>query len=132
MSLKPKKFLYEESEYFGKNYLIELTKYGLELQRSTVCIPFTNGSDVVVKPTSDEWKNFIDSVKSLKLKPKEPKDNILDGFEVKCHITFNEVLVKFYIINPEFENFEKFRYLVNSLTICNDYPKGVLDSDDEE
>ena len=64
MSLKPKKFLYEESEYFGKTYLIELTKYGFELQRSTVCIPFTNGSDVIVKPTSDEWKNFIDSVKS--------------------------------------------------------------------
>ena len=44
MSLKPKKFLYEESEYFGNNYFIELTKYGLELKRSTVSIPFTNGS----------------------------------------------------------------------------------------
>ena len=32
MSLKPKKFLYEESEYFGNNYFIELTKHGLELR----------------------------------------------------------------------------------------------------
>ena len=39
-------------------------------------------------------------------------------------------LIKFYIINPDFENFEEFRTLINSLTICDDYPNGLLEQED--
>ena len=117
--------------------LIKLTNKGLELQKEgqpteEICkdgsvIPF----GIIVEPTSLEWSNFFHSVRNLKLKPKEPENDILDGFEVKCHITFREVLLKFNIINPDFENFEKLRNIINQLTICENYPKGLLDPDDE-
>ena len=137
--MKPRKFLYRELTYMRRRCdLIKLTKKGLELQREgqpfkVICedggvMPF----EIIVDPTSLQWKDFFHSVRDLKLKPKEPDNDILDGFEVKCHIVFREVLLKFDIINPNFENFEKLRKLINQLTICEDYPKGLLDHPDEE
>ena len=130
--MKPKNFLYEETQFMGCTYLVELTDIGLELQRSTVCIPFTIGSDIIVKPKPKEWETFFNSVSKLNLKPKKPKDEVLDGFEVKCNVIFEEKMIKFKIINPDFENFENFRNLVNSLTICDEYPIGVLKDYNDE
>ena len=137
--MKPRKFLYREFTYMRRRCdLIKLTKKGLELQREgqpfeVICedggvVPF----EIIVEPTSLQWNDFFHSVRNLKLKPKEPDNDILDGFEVKCHIVFREVLLKFDIINPNFENFEKLRNLINQLTICEDYPEGLLDHPDDE
>ena len=126
--MAPKKFLYEETIYMGRGtYIIKFENEGLKIQSETSYIP---KPDVVVKPTIREWEDFFNSVENLNLKPEEPKHHICDGREVKCHITFKKKLIKFYIINPDFENFEEFRTLVNSLTICNEYPKGVLEQED--
>ena len=126
--MAPKKFLYEETIYMARGtYIIKLENEGLKIQSETSYIP---KPDVVVKPTIREWEDFFNSVVNLNLKPEEPKHHICDGREVKCHITFKKKLIKFYIINPDFENFEEFRTLVNSLTICNEYPKGVLEQED--
>ena len=59
------------------------------------------------------------------IKPTEPEDLILT-MEVECHITFKARLVKFEFINPDFKNFKKLRKLINQLTICDDFPNGVL------
>ena len=137
--MKPRKFLYRELTYMRRRCdLIKLTKKGLELQREgqpyeVICedggvMPY----EIIVEPTSLQWNDFFHSVRDLKLKPKEQDNDILDGFEVKCHIVFREVLLKFDIINPNFENFEKLRKLINQVTICEDYPKGLLDHPDEE
>ena len=124
----PKKFLYEETIYMGGGtYIVKLENEGLKIQSETSYIP---KPDVVVKPTNREWEDFFNSVVNLNLKPEEPKHRIFDGREVKCHIIFKNKRIKFYIINPDFENFEEFRTLVNSLTICNEYPKGVLEQKD--
>ena len=126
--MAPKKFLYEETIYMARGtYIIKLENEGLKIQSETSYIP---KPDVVVKPTIREWEDFFNSVVNLNLKPEEPKHHICDGREVKCHITFKKKLIKFYIINPDFENFEEFRTLVNSLTICNEYTKGVLEQED--
>ena len=126
--MAPKKFLYEETIYMGGGtYIVKFENEGLKIQSETSYIP---KPDVVVKPTIREWEDFFNSVENLNLKPEEPKHHICDGREVKCHITFKKKLIKFYIINPDFENFEEFRTLVNSLTICNEYPKGVLEQED--
>ena len=126
--MAPKKFLYEETIYMGRGtYIVKLENEGLKIQSETSYIP---KPDVVVKPTIREWEDFFNSVVNLNLKPEEPKHHICDGREVKCHITFKKKLIKFYIINPDFENFEEFRTLVNSLTICNEYTKGVLEQED--
>ena len=124
----PKKFLYEETAYMGRGtYIVKLENEGLKIQSETSYIP---KPDVVVKPTTRQWEDFFNSVENLNLKPEEPKHHICDGREVKCHITFKKKLIKFYIINPDFENFEEFRTLVNSLTICGDYPNGLLEQED--
>jgi len=121
----PKKFLYEETIYMGRGtYIVKLENEGLKIQSETSYIP---KPDVVVKPTTREWEDFFNSVVNLNLKPEEPKHLICDGREVKCHIIFKNKRIKFYIINPDFENFEEFRTLVNSLTICNEYPNGLLE-----
>ena len=50
---------------------------------------------VFAQPIQEEWKDFYQSVKNLNLKPKDPKEQIMDGFEVNCHIAFNKDLIKF-------------------------------------
>ena len=127
--MKPRKFFYEEIAYFGNTYLIEFIEGRLKLQKSQVGTIVISNFDIYAEPTIDKWKEFYFSVKNLHLEPKEPDENIMDGFQVKCHITFRKVLIKFEIINPRFKNFKKFQALVNSLTICNEYPKGVLNED---
>ena len=100
----PKKFLYEETIYMGGGtYIVKLENEGLKIQSETSYIP---KPDVVVKPTNREWEDFFNSVVNLNLKPEEPKHRIFDGREVKCHIIFKNKRIKFYIINPDFENFE--------------------------
>ena len=126
--MAPNKFLYEETIYMGRGtYIVKLENEGLKIQSETSYIP---KPDVVVKPTTREWEDFFNSVVNLNLKPEEPKHLICDGREVKCHIIFKNKRIKFYIINPDFENFEEFRTLVNSLTICDEYPNGVLEQED--
>ena len=126
--MAPNKFLYEETIYMGRGtYIVKLENEGLKIQSETSYIP---KPDVVVKPTIREWEDFFNSVVNLNLKPEEPKHLIFDGREVKCHIIFKNKRIKFYIINPDFENFEEFRTLVNSLTICDEYPNGVLEQED--
>ena len=126
--MAPNKFLYEETIYMGRGtYIVKLENEGLKIQSETSYIP---KPDVVVKPTNREWEDFFNSVVNLNLKPEEPKHRMLDGREVKCHIIFKNKRIKFYIINPDFENFEEFRTLVNSLTICDEYPNGLLEQED--
>ena len=126
--MAPKKFLYEETIYMARGtYIVKLENEGLKIQSETSYIP---KPDVVVKPTTREWKDFFNSVMNLNLKPEEPQHHICDGYEVKCHIIFKNKRIKFYIINPDFENFEEFRTLVNSLTICDEYPNGLLEQED--
>jgi len=126
--MAPNKFLYEETIYMGRGtYIVKLENEGLKIQSETSYIP---KPDVVVKPTTREWEDFFNSVVNLNLKPEEPKHLICDGREVKCHIIFKNKRIKFYIINPDFENFEEFRTLVNSLTICDEYPNGLLEQED--
>ena len=128
--MKPKKFFYKEINYGGYTYLIELVKGKLKLQRTYVGETIISEFDIFVELKIEEWKMFFNFVKSLNSKPKKPKYDVLDGFEVKCNIKFDETLIKFNIINPE--NFENFRSLVNSITICHEYPNGLLENDDQE
>lgn len=132
--MKPTKFFYEEFEYFGYTYLIKLFKGKLKLQKTSVGEHIVSGFDIFAEPSTQNWKDFFTAVESLNLNPEEPTEEVLDGFQVECHIAFKKDLIKFEIINPRFKNFENFRNLVNSLTICSEYPQGLLfdDEDDEQ
>tara|TARA_B110000908_G_C10065266_1_gene362549 strand:- start:69 stop:470 length:402 start_codon:yes stop_codon:yes gene_type:complete len=122
----PRKFRYEEIVYFGESYLIELTNQGLKVQKSTLSSTFYAIVDDVINLEPKQWSDFIARVQKLNLKPIEPEEMICDGCQVDCHITFYRTLVKFDISNPDFKNFTKFRSLINDLTICEHYPKGLL------
>jgi len=122
----PRKFLYQETVYFGTTTKIEWTNKGLhvtELERFEYPDQYEG---TLISPSDKTWEGFEKEVRELKLKPTEPEDLILDGMEVECHITFKARLVKFEFINPDFKNFKKLRNLINQLTICNDFPNGVL------
>ena len=128
--MKPTIFYYERISYMDSIQLIELTEGRLKLQDTPMGVTIIDGF-VFAEPTQEEWSDFYQSVKNLKLKPKKPKEKIMDGFEVNCHIAFNEDLIKFHIINPRFNKFEEFETLVNSLTKCEDYPSGLLYEEDD-
>ena len=130
--MKPTKFFYEEIEYRGYTYLIKLVKGNLKLQKTYVGQRIISGFDILAEPSTQNWKDFCTAVNNLKLNPNEPTEEVLDGFQVECHISFEKDLMKFEIINPRFKNFEKFRNLVNSLTVCSEYPQGLLFDDEEE
>ena len=124
--MKPTKFFYEEFEYFGYTYLIKLFRGKLKLQKTAVGEHIVSGFDIFAEPSTQNWKDFFAAVESLNLNPDEPTEEVLDGFQVECHIAFEKDLIKFEIINPRFKNFENFRNLVNSLTVCSEYPHGLL------
>ena len=128
--MSPTIFYYERISYMDSIQLIELTERRLKLQDTPMGVTIIDGF-VFAEPTQEEWRDFYQSVKNLNLKPKKPKEKIMDGFEVNCHIAFNEDLIKFHIINPRFNKFEEFETLVNSLTKCEDYPSGLLYEEDD-
>ena len=123
--MKPTIFYYERISYMDSAQLIELIDRKLRLEDTPMGVTIIDGF-VFAQPTQAEWKDFYQSVKNLNLKPKDPEEKIMDGFEVNCHIAFNEDLIKFHIINPRFNKFREFEKLVNSLTKCEDYPLGLL------
>ena len=127
--MKPTIFYYERIAYMNSIQLIELIEGKLRLQDTPMGVTIIDGF-AFADPTPNEWSDFCLSVKNLNLKPKDPKEQIMDGFEVNCHIAFNKDLIKFDIINPSFNKFEEFETLVNSLTKCEDYPSGLLYEED--
>ena len=134
MNYSPRKFFYQETVYFGTSTKIEWTNKGLnitEVERQAFPEVF---EEIIINPSDETWRQFEDNVRNLNLKPVEPKEMVLDGMEVECHITFKTKLVQFNIINPDFEKYEKLRELINELTICDDFLQGALfdEEDDEE
>jgi len=128
----PRKFLYEEREYFGSHVRIELTSLGLEVHECEGQILSGLEPLTIIKPTPEEWDNFRKDVVSLNLKPSDPTELITDGFEVTCCVLFSKRLLNFSIINPDFDNFDEFRQIVNRLTICKEFPDGVLLEEDAD
>ena len=128
----PRKFRYEEFHYFREGFLVEWTSRGLEIQRTSACIPFLIHSDVVLKKSLEDFEDFISKVENLDLNPTDPEDLMCDGFEVQCHITFYRTLIKFDIVNPDFANFEKFRELINEFTVCEEFPFGLFYEEEDE
>ena len=118
--------------HFSHEFLIKWTAKGLEVQRASVGMPFLPESDVVIVPSYDQFQKFIAKVLALDLSPQDPEPYICDGFEVNCHITFQNTLVKFDIINPEFHNFAEFRNLISGLTVCDEFPDGLFYDDEDE
>jgi hypothetical protein len=125
--LKPRKFIYEEVHYFGKTYLIEWVEYRLEMQNSTVCIPYLASPDWI-RPTDEDWAKLEKAILNLDLEPVEPEFGATDGMEVRCWITFKTKILRFHIINPDFSGFDEFRELLNSFTTCDKYPDGLFKS----
>lgn len=121
----PRKFVYMETHYFGDTYSVKWTTDGLELSAMPVGV-WSSRPDATLELSSESISEFIDNVKTLQLCPEDNDEFIADGFEVACHITFRNRLVKFEIVNPKFTNFEKFRDLINELTVCDTFPEGLL------
>jgi hypothetical protein len=112
--------------FFSSLKKIEFIDGYLDIQSTTPCIPYL--IDGPRKRLSDsEWSKVEEAITALNLKPRSG-DMILDGCGVNCWITFSRRLVKFYIINPEFEGFNELRKIINRLSICEAYPEGVLES----
>lgn len=129
--MHPLKFFYQETVYFGISTKIEWTNKGLSIiegERQAFPDKF---EEITINPSDETWKRFEENLRNLNLKPVESEELILDGMEVECHITFKTKLVQFNIINPDFENYEKLRELINELTICDNFPEGALFDEEE-
>ena len=103
MNYSPRKFFYQETVYFGTSTKIEWTNKGLNIiEGERLAFP-DEFEEITINPSDETWKQFEENLRNLNLKPVEPKEMILDGMEVECHITFKTKLVQFNIINPDFE-----------------------------
>lgn len=122
----PKKFFWEENHYFGSTFLVELIDSGISLQKSTACIPFEVLPYCVTNPSEIAWAEFYKRLHCLNVVPRQPERDILDGFDVTCHIKFSGINLKFEIVNPDFEGFEAVRSLINDLTVCDEFPRGLF------
>ena len=82
----------------------------------------------MVKPSDEDWSDFERKVRDLNMVPVEPEYLVCDGTCLGVWITFRYRLVKFCVIQPEFEKYDQFRNLVNELTICSKFPNGLFKS----
>ncbi len=130
--MKPRKFYYSESSSHGHAYSIEWKNDRLELRQSPCIIHDFDEVEATVKPSNKDWSNFEQNVKDLKMVPVEPEYLVCDGTVVDVWITFRYRLIKFCVIHPEFEKYDQFRDLINELTVCPKYPRGLFKFDPYE
>lgn len=81
-------------------------------------------------PSDEVWKIFKSSIESLNIVDDSTIDDICDGIQVFCWITFNRRLVKFDQTNPSFKGFHALRKNINEITVCEHFPNGMLGFDD--
>ena len=130
--MKPTKFYYQEDPFRAKCVLIEWTDRGLELQKSKAWEPhFFTESDICLHPSDEDWNRFVEEVKALDLHPSSTFES-WDRIAVNCHIKFRNNLVKFSIKDQDFFGFDRFKLLVNDLTKCQEFPRGIFDREEEE
>lgn len=122
----PRTFRYREMIYFGDCAKIDWQFNGLRVKYEPRGWVSEEVAEEIVQPTAEQWKNFEKNVKRLDLNPAD-NDDICDGYEVECHITFQKKLVRFYLINPDFRNFKILRKYINELTQCKTFPNGLLE-----
>lgn len=130
--MKPRKFYFNQSAFFGHAYRIEWKNDQLELRQAPCIIHNSEEVGAIVKPSSQDWSNFEKSVRSLDMVPVDHNDIICDGTQVEIWITFWHRLVKFSMTNPEFKGYTQFLDLINELTVCLKYPRGLFKFDPSE
>jgi len=125
--MKPRKFIYREYGFFGIHYLIEWRNTGLHAQRQYRALGPDDCDEAVLKIDGPTWSEFKKQVTALELDPVAPDgEPVCDGLQVECHITFHRRLIKFHQSEPEFNGLDSLQGLINDLTICELFPKGVL------
>ena len=128
--MSPKEFVFQITEAMGCGgagplYSIEWTEKGLELKYNPEDLPISIFE--IIQPSPEAWKKFEFDVSQLDLKPRDIDS--LDGVFVNCHIKFKKTLIKFNLLNPEFEGYDEFYKLLNNLSICREFPNGLLSED---
>ena len=127
----PRKFQYLEDHYFGNHYEISLVNSQLELVSSSGCIPALADSEVKIQPKESRWKEFQTELSSFDFGNWKDNHGIIDGFGIEVWITF-EKRIEIALLNPNFTEFYRFRTLINNLTKCPDYPRGLLESEPKD
>lgn len=131
-NMKPRKFYFNQSAFSGHAYQVEWKNGQLGLRQSPCIIHDFDEVETIVKPSDEDWSNFEKSVKSLHMIPVDHNDMICDGTWVEVWITFRRRLAKFSMTNPEFKGYTQFLGLVNELTVCPEYPRGLFKFDPYE
>ena len=125
--MQPRKFIYREHGFFAIHYLIEWRKTGLHAQRQHRGRGPDDCDEAVLKVDGPTWSKFRKQVAALELVPIEPDgEPVCDGLQVECHITFHNRLIKFEHSNPEFTGLYELQELINNLTVCELFRRGVL------
>ena len=125
--MQPRKFIYREYGFFGTHYLIEWRETGLHAQQQHRFLGPDYCDEAILNIDGAAWSEFKKQVTALELDPVAPDgEPVCDGLQVECHITFNRRLIKFHQSEPEFNGLDSLQGLINDLTICELFPKGVL------
>jgi hypothetical protein len=125
--MDPRKFMYQESSLFATHRIIEWKESRLHTQRQYRSTDPDACDEAFVNIDGKTWSEFQRQVTALELDPIEPDGELIcDGLQVECHITFYRRLIKFEQSEPKFKGLDELQRLINNLTICAIFPKGVL------
>ena len=123
----PKKFYYEEQNYWGSHYLIDLNENNrlrLNVQETSPCIPFLIEPLSIATPTEKQWEAFEKKLYSLGLESLN-EEGICDGTWIDIWITFRKK-VKLSIHLGEYKKLRPLHLALNPLTKCREYPRGLF------
>ena len=114
---------------------VTLHQGSLYIQQDSACLlPLAGGPDVGIKvtPKKAQWEQAYRLVSSFKLNGIRGDKDILDGTQIGWDVIWGDVKSKRTIINPIGESIDKFYQVVALLTVCEEFPSGIVDADSLE
>ena len=125
--LIPRNLVYQEDSYFGVSYLIKLNSpKSISLQKSVGGTAASFAPIDICHPSEIAWTNFKTKIQRFNFKEVRNSE-VEDGCCIDVWVTYYKRIKFSYIFGDEPE-LELIRDIFNPITICAEYPEGLLNS----
>ena len=125
MNAVPRKFIYEETSFTGYQYLIELQPDGsLGLMSTYGALPIGLKYLDYSLPSKSTWEVFRREIGNFDYN--EFNDELIcDGIRIELWVTYRHK-IKFSAISPGYFKLDELKKIINPLSVCYTFSKGIF------